>query len=332
MKLKKIILRLLIGVLAIVLLLGAFIIYTPYPASYMMKTLFEGGMAVTPENYEEIEKLVTQHEDIDYDSKYKQGNLDIFTPKDVDTALPVILWVHGGAFIGGDKNDIDEYATQISAKGYVVVNMNYQLAPGAQYPEQIEQMAEVYKFMTQNKDKYRMDLDSLFIAGDSAGAHMAAQFTMVQTDAAYAKDVNIQPVVLKDTIKGTMLLCGPYDLEKLSDLGGGNKVLSFFLDRAAWAYLGKKNWKEDPKLELLSITNHVSKDFPSSFITDGTTGTFTAHGLSLVDKLESLGVSVDAVFYDEAGLELPHEYQFQMDNPQSINTFNRLIEFLNNNS
>ncbi len=65
---------------------------------------------------------------------------------------------------------------------------------------------------------------------------------------------------------------------------------------------------------------------------DGTTNTFTDHGKLLATKLSSLGVDVSTVFYDEEGLELKHEYQFEMNNEYSVNTFNKLDEFLETHS
>ena len=43
--------------------------------------------------------------------------------------VPTIFWIHGGAFVAGDKNDVRKYATYIASHGYNVVNINYPLAP-----------------------------------------------------------------------------------------------------------------------------------------------------------------------------------------------------------
>ena len=48
--------------------------------------------------------------------------------------MPCIVWVHGGAYAGGDKEDVTAYAKHLASFGYIVISMNYSLAPKAQYP------------------------------------------------------------------------------------------------------------------------------------------------------------------------------------------------------
>lgn len=332
MKIKKIVLWLLASLLILVSVGAVVTIMTPYPASYLIRAAFEGGMEVKPVGYDLIEARVQVTENVSYDSKYRSGDYDHFSPRDYDGTLPVIVWVHGGAFVGGDKDDIDAYATQIADKGYHVISMNYQRAPEGVYPLQMNQINELITHLKGVSNVLNLDMDQIFMAGDSAGAHMVAQFALIQTDPSYAKKVGIDPVIDPSVLKGNLLLCGPYDLQKFSDLANGNKIMDFFLSRAAWAYLGDKNWLDNPEFKSLSIVDEISENFPASFITDGTVNTFTAHGITLAEKLVGMGVDVTSVFYDEEGLELQHEYQFQMDNDYSVNTFNKLVEFLDNHS
>lgn len=331
-RLKRWLLGLLVILIAIVTIGGLMTVFTPIPASLLVRKIFDGGMAIAPENYVEIAARVKVVEDVDYESKYKSGTLDVFSPEGNTKLLPTILWVHGGAFVGGDKDDVDEYATQIAEKGFHVISMNYALAPETTYPTQVKQIAEVYQFLQKRSAEYNLDMNQVFLAGDSAGAHMVAQFAMIQTNPEYAKTMKIEGVMDPATISGTLLLCGPYDLMKFTDIADGSKVLDFFIGRIAWAYIGEKDWISNPDFAPLSIVDHVNKDFPTSFIMDGTTNTFTDHGKLLATKLSSLGVDVSTVFYDEEGLELKHEYQFEMNNEYSVNTFNKLVEFLETHS
>lgn len=162
---------LILGVLlALCLSIVIVFIVSPNPTALLIRRLFEGGVAVKPVNYDEIERLVQVEKDLCYNSNYKEGKLDIIKPKEFDGYLPVIFWVHGGAFLGGDKSDITEYAVQIASKGYIVVNMNYDLAPGSQYPTPLYQVKEAYQFIEQKAEEYGMDRNRLYFAGDSAGA------------------------------------------------------------------------------------------------------------------------------------------------------------------
>src|SRR5699024_6944028 len=114
-----------------------------------------------------------------------------FRPKDKQERLPVIFWVHGGAYVGGDKSDIAQYAILMAAEGYHVISMNYSRAPEGTYPTPILQLAEIYQYSEAEADKMAIDLDQVFFAGDSAGAQIIAQFANTQVNDAYAAETNL---------------------------------------------------------------------------------------------------------------------------------------------
>ena len=69
-------------------------------------------MEIAPENFFEIAERVIVEKNLTYESEYKENQYDIYSPKYYEGDLPVILWAHGGAFVGGDKSDLQAYATQ----------------------------------------------------------------------------------------------------------------------------------------------------------------------------------------------------------------------------
>lgn len=312
--------------LALCLAIVILFIVSPKPTALLVHRLFESGVAVKPSNYDEIEKLVHIENDLSYNSKYKEGKLDIIKPKDFEGYLPVIFWVHGGAFLGGDKSDITEYAVQIASKGYIVVNINYDLAPSSRYPTPLYQVQEAYHFIEKNAEEYGIDMNRLYFAGDSAGAQIVSQFVNIQVDKGYANLLGIESVVSSDKIKGVLLFCGPYDVSKL--LGSDSFLIRFLFKRVGWAYIGERNWTNTDQVKEASILQHVSSNFPPTFITDGNVGSFEDQGKELADKLTNSGVEVSQVFYSTKEAKLGHEYQFMMNTAQAKNTFNKLIDFL----
>ncbi|WP_339174530.1 alpha/beta hydrolase [Solibacillus sp. FSL R5-0691] len=320
-----------IGVILTICLSIVFLfIVTPKPTALLVRRLFEGGVAVKPTNYEEIERSVQIENDLSYNSNYNSGKLDIIKPKEYEGYLPVIFWVHGGAFLGGDKSDITEYAVQIASKGYIVININYGLAPNSKYPTPLYQVKEAFQFIDKNAKKYGIDMNRLYFAGDSAGAQIISQFVNVQVDKGYANMLGIEGTVSSDKIKGVLLFCGPYDVSKLSN--SSSFLINFLFKRVGWAYIGERNWTNSDKVKEASILQHVSGNFPSTFITDGNIGSFDDQGKELADKLKNKGVEVSQIFYSTEEAKLGHEYQFMMNTLQAENTFNKLIEFLDNTS
>ena len=316
------------AILAICLFIIILFIISPKPTAILIHRLFEGGVAVKPYNYDEIEKMVHIENDLSYNSQYKKGYLDIIKPKQFEDYLPVIFWVHGGAFLGGDKSDITEYAVQIANKGYIVVNINYDLAPSSKYPTPLYQIKEAYQFIEKNAESYGIDMSRLYFAGDSAGAQIISQFVNIQVDKDYANLVEIERVVSSDKIKGVLLFCGPYDVSKLSN-NSDRFLINFLFKRVGWAYIGERDWTNSQKVKEASILDHISSNFPPTFITDGNIGSFEDQGKDLANKLKNYGVEVSQVFYSAEEAELGHEYQFMMNTPQAENTFNKMVEFLN---
>ncbi|MCG4767417.1 alpha/beta hydrolase, partial [Fusicatenibacter saccharivorans] len=73
---------------------------------------------------------------ITYSKAFPKSQLDIITPAelDKDVKLSVIFWMHGGGFIAGDKQYKNPLLAKIAEQGYIVVNINYALAPQYKYP------------------------------------------------------------------------------------------------------------------------------------------------------------------------------------------------------
>jgi acetyl esterase/lipase len=309
----------------IIIIVLAFIL-SPRPAAYLVQQLFKQGVAVAPPNYADYEEAVTVINDLHYPSQFKENTLDLISPKDSEQH-PVIIWIHGGAFVGGDKKDITEYAVMLAANGYHVVNANYELAPSAKYPTPLKQLDEIYQYVQTQATTYNFNMDEVYFAGDSAGAQIVSQYGLIQSNPSYAAQLGFEQTVPLETIKGLLLYCGPFDIAKLSHLSD-NKLVAFLLGRVGWAYIGEKDWVHSETAKFASTMDYVTADYPRTFITDGNDMTFTEHGQELATALEHLNVEVQTKFYTREQQVLPHEYQFIFDYEEAYETFDATIDFL----
>lgn len=302
--------------------------FSPAPKAFLIKKAFEGGMFEPSTNYENALKETISVKDINYNSKFPDGTLDLVYPKNQKETTPVIFWVHGGGFVGGDKSDIAGYAVELAARGYTVVNINYALAPKRTYPTPVLQLGEAYEYIKENANKYNLKLDRVYFAGDSAGAQISSQFVNIQTSTEYAKLTRIDAIVDTSTIKGTLLFCGPYNMPALDKIES-TKEIQDFMRTVGWAYMGEKSWEGLPETKIASILNHVTENYPPTFITDGNTASFENQGKAMVAALQNKGVKVDGLFFDKSvSGELGHEFQFKMNNSTGQYTFNKVLEFL----
>ena len=131
--------------------------------------------------------------------------LDIHVPRTLSSkSLPVILFVHGGAFVRGDKSDhviFDNVLNYFTRNNIIGVNINYRLAPEHKWPSGAEDISSSIEWIHRNAKKYNIDKSKIFLMGHSAGAaHVAA----------YSFDESLQLNRGNDGVKGSILLSGVY--------------------------------------------------------------------------------------------------------------------------
>ena len=314
--------------LAVILIVGVLVAVnvSPKPFALYAQRQFAKGAAVLslvkPVIYHELSQTVRAEKDIEYPSRFKNNRLDIFSPKDASGPLPTILWTHGGGFVGGDKADIETWATMIAAKGYTVVSINYERAPQNHYPSPIMQLGEVYEFLKREPQRFStIDVHRLIIGGDSAGAQIASQFTALQTNAELARSMQLGAVVPKEDLLAVILYCGPYGLRGLY-----NK--DFVVRQIGWAYFGIRDWRDTLQVAQASTVENVTTDHPAAFITDGNDGSFELDARNLEAKLRENGVYVDSLYYPTEYGKVGHQYQFDFSIPESMECYNRTLAFL----
>lgn len=316
----------------LVLLIGGLAVYftvSPQPAVWLLRHQFgETTEIQNTDDYEEIKRNVVIHKDLVYPSKDKRNTYDIYLPKSTDAPLPTIVWVHGGAFVAGDKSGIENYAVMLANEGYAVIGVEYQWAPEIKYPGQVRQVEECLTALEKVKENYGLDLNRIFLFGDSAGAHIAAQAALLATNPEYEEAIGVSSAITANQLCGAVLYCGPYDVSKM--LNTGNRAIDFFSSRIGWALLGDKDWKAGEMIKTTTIKEYATGKFPDVFISDGNSGSFESQGKALADDLQNKGVKVSSLFFDKEQYgEVGHEYQFNIgdDNAGSL-CYEQTLSFL----
>lgn len=237
-----------------------------------------------------------------------------------------VAWVHGGAWVSGSRDLVSNYLRIVARRAdAVVVAIGYTLAPKATYPTPVRQANRALAYLASNGDRLRLDPTALILAGDSAGAQIVAQLANVITSPEYAELVSFTPAVGASHVRGVILHCGAYDL-KLADLTG---PYAPFLKTVLGAYAGTDDFLTDPRLEPVSVINHLTPAFPPSFISVGNADPLRAHSYALAERLAQHGAPVHTLFFpDDHVPALPHEYQFDLDNPAGRLALDSSLKFL----
>ena len=288
---------------------------SPWPAALVYRFFMDwGGERLNSA----LEKHVPPGVTTVGDQEYQPGALlDLYHPVHGAGALPTIVWFHGGGFLAGDKSHVANYLKILAARGYATVAVGYSLAPASHYPTPLKQANAALAYLAQNAQRLRVDPQRFYLAGDSAGAQLAAQLANIVTAPAYAASVGITPSITRAQLRGVILHCGVYDL----DLGPP----SHFMRTAAWSYSGRK----DAKLAEISVARYVTAAFPPAFISVGNGDALEPHSRTLAQALAKAGVKVDTLFFpEEQKPELPHEYQFNLDREAGRLALERTLRFL----
>ena len=163
-----------------------------------------------PEDYDELRARVSVQKDLVYPSKYPANKFDLYLPKDADKAqpLPLVVWIHGGGFIAGEKEGTENVMTCLAAAGYAAVSLDYPVAPEHRYPAAIKAIDAFFAFLPKLSDRFPVDLTRIVLGGDSAGAQLAAQFAAKETNAELRARMCL-PRRLLSPLKGVALVSGP---------------------------------------------------------------------------------------------------------------------------
>lgn len=112
--------------------------------------------------------------DLPYASLSPAQKVDIYWPTEGNGPFPVILVIHGGAFMGGDKRDIQLTPMLEGLKrGYAVVSMNYRMSGEAIFPALVQDVRAAIRWVRGNAEKFLFDPERIAAWGGSAGGYLS---------------------------------------------------------------------------------------------------------------------------------------------------------------
>ena len=159
-----------------------------------------------------------------------QGNspqiMDVYFPE-AGGPWPALVYVHGGAWMHGDKSEAGMLARLMTAQGYLVVSLNYRLYPAAQFPAMIQDVKCAIRSLRANAAQYNLDPNRIGAVGVSAGGHLVGLLGTTDTSAGWDvgeyldKSSRVQAVI---AMAGVMDLSRKFpnaDIEAMKRVGFG---------------------------------------------------------------------------------------------------------------
>lgn len=188
---------------------------------------------------------------------------DLYYPNDIKKEkYPVLIFIHGGGFIGCDKRDFHLYPTfHALCDGFAVASLNYRLAPKAPYPNGLNDVKDATAYLRNHAKELRLNGDNFFVAGMSAGGNLTA---LLALDGAASigsgKDYHVNAAAT---------LCPLLDFTDWVNEKPNYLMLIPPYRKMIYGYLGGHPKKKPENAAAASAQSHIAKNAPPMYIQQG---------------------------------------------------------------
>ncbi len=311
-------------VVAVILMLVVVGQFTPAVTDLILKQAIDSTRYSAPAGFEAMQHNFVVKQNIPYN---EHGTLlDIYYPRDAQQAMPVIMWIHGGGFIGGSKEQTRTYAMTLANGGYVVANINYDLAPGEKHPTPVVEANQALKYLSQNAGSFKGDPTRIFIGSNSSGSQIASEVAALISNEEFAKQMGIQPSLTREQLRGMLLYDGAYDMRTLRATGAPG--MSLYL----WSYTGVQPFESYSRIDQLSTVEHITPNYPPVFVAVGNADALKPQSMELIRVLGKNGVQVDSMLPAGTNSHLGHDYMMQLGTVPAQETLQKALSFLEQHS
>ena len=243
--------------------------------SIVMPENVDPGEIVTP--LADVSRIPRKYLDIPYYDRLYPGDpgrqaLDIYLPEEGDGPFPVIVFIHGGAFWGGQRRDFQiGHVIEGILRGYAVVSVGYRLSDTVKFPDAIYDVKAAVRFLRANAEKYHLDPDRFCAVGASAGAYFAAMLAVTGGMLPF-EDITMGNHETSDAVQAVIGLFGVYDLFEQSKFTEASEPAPGMPKMANWAdlFMGL-NCREHEGLMMLTWPgSYIKPDCPPFLLQAGT--------------------------------------------------------------
>jgi len=265
--------------------------------------------------------------DIAYaDDGHERHVLDVYRPSGGCAGAPVLLQIHGGGWIVGNKHEQAlPLVYHLAARGWIVVTANYRLSPKARFPDHLVDCKRAFAWIRANIATYGGDPSFIAVTGGSAGGHLTALMGLT------ANDSRLQPGFesLDTRAAACVPFYGVYDFVDRHGLKGSGAEMVRWLEKTVMPCSPQTN----PALwDLASPIEQVRADAPPFFVLHGTHDSLASvdEARLFVERLRS--VSRNAVVYAELpGAQHAWEIFKSARAMHSVHAVTRFLEWIHAN-
>ena len=239
---------------------------------------------------------------------------DIWRPKNRQGPLPVVLYVHGGRFARLSKDTHWIFNLVFARRGYLVLSINYRLAPEHRFPAAVEDVCAAWRWLHQHAAEYGGDPERMIVAGESAGANLSTALTLA---ACYRRPEPFARAVFDEAPvpRAVMPACGMLQVSNPERFGVKSAFMQDRLHEVAEDYLHGVRVDERHGLDLadpvvaLERGEAPHRPLPPFFAPVGTWDVLIDDTRRLAAALDRLQVRCEARYYPR-GFHAFHGFVF----------------------
>jgi len=231
--------------------------------------------------------------------------LDLYLPEhhDNDSAIPVIVWIHGGGWVQGDRHD--QFAVPLAGHGYAIASIEYRLSQVATFPAQIEDCKAAVRWLRSKAKLYNLDSAHIGAWGGSAGGHLSALLgTSGDVKELEGTEGNLD---YSSRVQAVCDWCGPGDFTTIIEQSKASPVTMAIRwdtpDSYGAKLIGGALNENIAKARAASPITYITKDAPPFLIMHGDRDNLVplAQSQELRDALQKAGVEAKLVVIPGAG-------------------------------
>ncbi|HWB21245.1 MAG TPA: alpha/beta hydrolase fold domain-containing protein [Phycisphaerales bacterium] len=247
-----------------------------------------------------------------YSDVHYRCTLDLYLPDESCEPLPVVLFIHGGGWVVGDKADIGSMADELMNRGFAVASMNYRFSYDATFPAQVFDCKAAVRWLRAHAYEYNLDADRIGVYGESAGGYLA---TMLGTSEGVANlEGDTGNNAYSSAVQAVGDMYGPIDLAAMGEYDGNPTASESLLIGHSIPEINANQY--DPSyatlvamLDQTNPMNYINGNEPAFFIAHGTADTTVpmSQSQNLAAALHDAGIHRELTLVDSAGHGLPDE-------------------------
>jgi len=242
--------------------------------SEAIETSAAGGGGVVKGSLD-TSNIKTKYTDIAYGNLSEAQKLDIYLPNEGEGPFPVIIAIHGGGFMQGDKTgkDLTSMLEGVN-RGYAVVPVNYRLSGEAVFPAAISDVKAAIRYIKANAEKYNLDPGNIVAWGNSAGGNLASLVGTTGDDDSLDGE-NTGNLEYSSEVKAVVDWFGPLEFLKLDEQFQESGITPKLGERSSdmspeSKYIGGNITENAELAEKANPTYYITKDDPYFLIQHGT--------------------------------------------------------------